>query len=351
MPKIIKQTTSSLLSEMNYNCPEAFAHVEGFAFQAFEAVVCELEITQYRYDYIAYSIHGGSPVLIDRKRKPLQRTNEDIADILRKLKDSSVAGRGRIEVDIDKAMRVEKVREIMSEVFREILPQYEYVVRDGQIDLAGKLLDTLAERGTLLAEAAVGIGKTLAYIIIAILVKRSRLIEHGVTSCFPEMSYVEWKRMPIVVSTASIALQRAIEKEAIPEISRILMEAGVIRRPIIAVLAKGKSHYVCERNLMAHIPYEKKPHIAAALRQLAIKGSKLDLAEVEGLTPHVKRKICVPSKCQKNCPYAEDCRFKLLRQTIRKEEADIIICNHNLLIADAKLRAETGKSVLPCSPQ
>jgi ATP-dependent DNA helicase DinG len=125
------------------------------------------------------------------------------------------------------------------------------------------------------------------------------------------------------------------------------MEAGVIRKPLLVVLAKGKSHYVCERSLMAHLPYEKKPYIAAALRQLAIDGKKIDLAEVEGLTPHVKRKICVPPKCQSKCPYAEDCRFKQLRQTIRKEEADIIICNHNLLIADAKLRTETGKSVLP----
>jgi len=347
MPTRIYQSTESLLQEMTFDHSEAFAKMDGFIFQAFECAVTEIEVHRNRYDYHAHSIHGGRPALIDRRRKPLQHTDADKADILRKLKSSYVAGRGRIEIDGETPMRVEKVRKIMHEIFREILPRHGYITRDGQIELAEKLLDTITTRGTLLAEAAVGSGKTLSYIIPAILVKRSRCNEFHGASAFPQMSYVEWKRMPVVVSTASIALQRAIEREVIPEISRILQEAGVIRKPLVAVLAKGKSHYVCERNLRAHIPYEKKPKIAAALREIACDGRKLDLADIGELTPHVKKKICVPSKCKRNCPNANECRFKTYREAMRKNEADIIICNHNLLIADAKLRAETGKSVLP----
>jgi len=342
-----KQSTESLLTEMSFDFPEDFAHIDGVIFQAFECVVVETEITPNRYDYTAYSIYGGTPALIDRRRKPLQRTNEDKADILQKLRYSHVAGKGRIEADSNSIMRTERVRKILLELFHEILPKHGYMIREGQVDLATKLFDTITMGGTLLSEAAVGIGKTLAYIIVAILIKRSRCNEFHSAALFPGKSYVEWKRMPIVISTASIALQRAIEREAIPEISRILQEAGIIRRPIVAALAKGKSHYVCERNLRAHMPYEKKLGIAAALQQIAANGNQIDLGEIEGLTPHVKRKICVPQKCQKNCSYADNCRFKQLRETIRKNEADIIICNHNLLIADAKLRKETGKSVLP----
>ena len=191
---INKNQATSLLSEMDFIRPEAFVNREGFIFRAFECAVFETEVNRNRYDYIAYNIYSGKSALIDRRRTPLQRTDEDKAAILRKLRRSSVAGKGRIEIESNKAMRVEKIREIMYEIFREILPEYGYVVRDGQIQLSEKLLDTLAARGTLLAEAAVGIGKTLSYIIVAILMKRSCCNEFHSTSLFPEMSYVSKTR-------------------------------------------------------------------------------------------------------------------------------------------------------------
>ncbi len=347
MPTEIKQTPESLLSEITFDCPEVFIGKEGFAFQAFECAVFEKAINDCKYEYTAYNIHSGKSVLIDRKRTPLKHTHSDKTAILRKLCTSKIAGRGRIEIDGDTPIRIEKIRKVMYEVFNKILPHYGYVVRNGQLQLAEKLLDTMAARGTLLAEAAVGIGKTLAYIIIAALVKRSRLNEHWNTAYFPEMSMVEWKRMPVIVSTASIALQRAILKDAIPEISRILLENGVISKPIKAVLVKGKSHYICEYNLRTYLPFEKKSDIARILEHLTLDGRIIDLAEVAGLTAHVKKKICVPGKCYQNCPYTESCRFKDFRESVKKEEADILICNHNLLLADAKYRAEESKSVLP----
>ncbi|MDR1663828.1 MAG: hypothetical protein LBR83_02770, partial [Clostridiales bacterium] len=353
MLRNIEQTTESLLSEISFDCPEAFASQEGFAFQAFECAVFETELPNNRYAYTACNIHSKKADLIERRRKPLRHTDEDIAGILRRLQKSWVAGKGRLEIDSNTPLREEKLRAVMYELFRSVLPRYGYIVRDGQIELARKLLDAIAGRGTLLAEAAVGIGKTIAYIIIAVLVKRSRLNEHWNTTYFPEINAVDWRRMPVVVSTASIALQRAIEKDVIPEISRILLENGVINTPIKAVLAKGKSHYICEHNLRAYMRFEKKPEIASVLRRIALDGSKIDLAEIDagtsgaGLSAHIKKKICVPGRCYKNCPNENECRFKAFRETIRKGTADIIICNHNLLLADAKLRAETGNSVLP----
>jgi ATP-dependent DNA helicase DinG len=347
MLKKIEQTAESLLSEISFDCPEIFDGRDGFAFQAFECAVFETALANNRYDYTAFNIHSGKSDLIERRRNPLRHTDEDITAILRKLRASRVAGKGRIEIDSGTPLRAEKFRAVMCELFQNVLPRYGYTVRDGQIELAEKLLDAIAGRGTLLAEAAVGIGKTLAYIIMAILAKRGRLNEHWNTAYFPEMSVVEWKRMPVIVSTASIALQRAIEKDVIPEISRILLENGVITEPVKAVLAKGKSHYVCDYNLKAYLPFEKKPEIASVLQRIAFDGSKIDLAEIDGLTPHVKKKICIPGRCYKNCPYADDCRFKAYREAMKKDETDIIICNHNLLLADAKLRAETGNSVLP----
>ena len=347
MATAINQTTESLLTEIITDCPEIFACKPGFVFQAFGASIFETAVDLNHYEYTAYNNHSGKSELIDRRRKPLQHTDKDELALLHKLCASKVSGMGRLEIDSGAVLRADKLREVMREVFREILPRYGYITREGQIELAEKLLNAITERGTLLAEAAVGIGKTLAYVIVAALVKRSHVNEHWNTGYFPELSVVEWKRMPVVISTASIALQRSIEKDVIPEVSMILLENGVIRNPLRAVLAKGRSHYVCEYNLKAHMPFEKNPEFAELLRQIAFDGRKIDLAEIEGLTAHIKKRICVPAKCLKNCPYADGCRFHELRDALRREETDIVICNHNLLLADAKLRAETGKSILP----
>jgi len=259
MPTVINQTMESLLSEISFDCPDTYINKEGFAFCAFECAVFEDIIGYNCYVYTAYSIHTGKSELLERRRKPLQHNNDDLVSMLRKLRSLRVAGRGRIEIETVTPIRIEKLRKVMNEVFYEILPKYGFVIREGQIDLADKLLDTIGARGTLLAEAATGLGKSIAYIIMAILIKRSCLNEHWNTSYFPEMSVVEWKRMPVIVSTASIALQRTIIKEVIPEITKILLENGVLREPIKTVLAKGRSHHVCEYILQAHLPYEKKP--------------------------------------------------------------------------------------------
>jgi ATP-dependent DNA helicase DinG len=42
--------------------------------------------------------------------------------------------------------------------------------------------------------------------------------------------------MPVVVSTSSITLQKAIVTDYIPELSRILIDHGVIKEPLTAVI-------------------------------------------------------------------------------------------------------------------
>jgi ATP-dependent DNA helicase DinG len=342
-----KQTAESLLSEIIRECPKMFDETCGFMFQALGCAVFEEAAPANRYEYLARNIESGRSELIDRRRRPLRRTDEDELAILRKLKSLRVAGRGRIEVDGDTTLKVEKLRAVMYEVFREILPKYGYAVRGGQIELAERILAAIAGRGTLIAEAAVGLGKTIAYIIIAVLVKRGRLNEFWNTGYFPELSVVEWKRMPVLISTTSIALQTAIDNEVVPEISRILIENGVITTPLKSLLVKGKSHYVCEHNLHTQTRFEKKPQDQAILRSLSFDSSVIDLAEVDGLSPRIKRKICVPEKCHKNCPESETCRYRDFRDGVKGYSVDFLICNHNLLLADAKLRAEENKSVLP----
>lgn len=47
-------------------------------------------------------------------------------------------------------------------------------------------------------------------------------------------------KLPIVISTSSVALQDAILTEYLPDLSAILLDEGIITAPITAVVRKGK---------------------------------------------------------------------------------------------------------------
>ena len=72
-----------------------------------------------------------------------------------------------------------------------------------------------------LAEAEVGTGKTLAYLVAAIIANRGRLNGFWNMSFYTGTPYVDTANMPIVIATSSIALQKALMSDYIPEVSRI----------------------------------------------------------------------------------------------------------------------------------
>lgn len=98
-------------------------------------------------------------------------------------------------------------------------------VREEQIALCHEVLDTLYNKEISLCEAGVGTGKTLAYLVGCILWQMNR----------PERM-----KLPIVISTSSVALQDAILTEYLPDLSAILLAEGIITAPITAVVRKGK---------------------------------------------------------------------------------------------------------------
>jgi ATP-dependent DNA helicase DinG len=192
--------------------------------------------------FLESNLSNGKTILLERRRNPI--TQAGVERLLIKLRNSKIAGLGRLEAESETPLTLSRLQEITSKIFREILPEYGYNIRSGQIKLAEKMLESVAKREILLAEAAVGIGKTLVYIIIGALIKRSRINQMWSSGFFPDMSVSEWEKMPVLISTSSIALQKAILTEYIPEISRILVENGVIKTPLRAVLRKGKEHYI-----------------------------------------------------------------------------------------------------------
>ena len=111
------------------------------------------------------------------------------------------------------------------QIFREILPRHGMAVREEQIALCHEVLDTLYNKEISLCEAGVGIGKTLAYLVACILWQMNR----------PNQL-----KMPVVISTSSVALQDAILNEYLPDLSTILLAESIITGPITAVVRKGK---------------------------------------------------------------------------------------------------------------
>ena len=233
--------------ELSREIPDGYSGRDGFMFVAYGCVVFERENDRGRIEYVATNLATGKSEIIDRRSNRV--SDRAVDTLLRVLANSRIAGMGRYEVGGETTLPMSKLRKVVYAVFRAILPEYGYAVRDGQIALAEELLEAVAGRRVLLAEAAVGIGKTIVYIIIGVLIKRGHINDTWNSGYFPGMSCVEWQRMPILISTSSIALQKAIIDDYLPTISDILVEQGIIRRPLSFVLRKGKQHHVCENGL------------------------------------------------------------------------------------------------------
>ena len=301
-------------------------------------------------DYFTYKIvnlETGMSVTLARRRTPI--VPNEAERIAERIRTSSVAGASRLEADrnYESSIPYGKCREILYMVFKDIMPEYGYSIRKGQIALADSILTNICDRRTVLAEAEVGTGKTHAYLIAAILAKRGRVNDYWNKAFYPEMGYADMAQMPIVIATSSIALQKAIVKDYIPELSQILMKDGIIRTPLTAVLRKGREHYICDRFLNAHCENESDAAMRRILNKLLKPHSSIDLAETSGLTPHVKRQIRVPPRCPEHCPCKDSCRYQHFLHGAMNPAIDIQVTNHNYLIADALHRSSGKRPLIP----
>ena len=211
-----------------------------------------------------------------------------------------------------------------------------YEPRDGQRRMAAAVADVIQHGGTLLSEAGTGTGKTLAYLIPAIL-----------------------SRQRVLVSTGTKNLQEQIFFKDLPALSRALPV------PFTATLMKGRSNYLClhrwemyrdgvEGNTSAGgrliesgdevvLPILKKWVAATTTGDRAeLKDLPEDLPMWKGLSAEAE--TCLGA----TCPRYGDCFVTLMRQ--RALESDVVIVNHHLLCADAAIRQSTFGEVVPTCP-
>lgn len=225
--------------------------------------------------------------------------------------------------------------ELLIFLFDEILPSHGMALRVKQKELSLEMLRALQEDKLALCEAEVGTGKTHAYILA--------LTVHNLYS---------GRKAPAVISTSTIALQKALIEEYIPQISGILLEHHVIDRPLSFVVRKGKKHYVCDARLgiyEASIKNLKRKTDAGLLLELArLQGqedSRIDLDDT-ALTPYVKARVNV-FRCSGSCPCRVLCRFVDFQKRCMTEKYDFQITNHNYVLADLIGRKQGKKPLFP----
>ena len=214
----------------------------------------------------------------------------------------------------------------VEKIFRVLLPEQ------------GEMLDTLLGERIALCDAGVGIGKTYAYLVACVLMRKySILMERN---SLP-------KQHPVVVSTSSIALQKAILSEYVPFLSRVLVEQGIIQTPLRAVVRKGKEHFVCDNRLEQRIEAIRHKQKNAVQREALLSLRKhYDMDTVKDLSGFDRRLVCVPKFCPRECPGRQTCRYQRYLEESKKQDVFLQICNHNYLLADAFHRREEYKPLL-----
>ena len=198
-----------------------------------------------------------------------------------------------------------------------------YEPRDGQRRMAAAVAAVVEDGGTLLAQAGTGTGKTLAYLIPAIL-----------------------SRQRVLVSTGTKNLQEQIFFKDLPALREAL---GI---PFTATVMKGRSNYLCLHRWEIYKQSSEPAVFLPVIDDWAATTATGDRAELRDLPedlPLWKEIAADVETCLGNsCPRYGDCYVTLMRQ--RAAESDVVIVNHHLLCADAAVRQSAYGEVIPSSP-
>lgn len=195
------------------------------------------------------------------------------------------------------------------------LPGWEH--RDGQLAMAQAVEVALEEERHLLVEAGTGTGKTLAYLVPAVLSGRK-----------------------VVVSTATKALQEQIFVKDLPLVAQALGAYGV---PVRAALMKGLGNYLCLRRFEearasgGHGADREFARIESWLKET----ESGDRAELSDLPEDARAWLSVASSSETRigagCEHHGRCFVTKMRENA--EDAQIVVVNHHLFLADLALRS------------
>jgi ATP-dependent DNA helicase DinG len=201
----------------------------------------------------------------------------------------------------------------------------DFRVRREQLRMAQRVADALGARESLVVEAGTGTGKTFAYLVPALL-----------------------SGIRVLISTGTRTLQDQLYARDLPLVS------AALGRPARVALLKGRANYLCRQRLgQTENDVEQLSLIGAAapaktramLRRIqswALTTRRGDLAEVRGLSdshPVWSQVTSTRESCLGvRCPEIARCCVALARREAL--DADVVIVNHHLLLADLALKED-----------
>jgi ATP-dependent DNA helicase DinG len=200
-----------------------------------------------------------------------------------------------------------------------------FAPRDAQLQMAQAVEETLAAGASLVVEAGTGIGKTLAYLVPALLSGERVIISTGTKNLQDQLFF---RDLPMVMETLGLSIKPA--------------------------LLKGRANYLCLHRMKiarteGRLPSREAVTELEAVLDWSARTTDGDLSiagvitEDSGLMPYVTSTAdnCIGAEC----PQFENCHVARARS--EAQEADVVVVNHHLLFADMAIKQSGFGEVLP----
>lgn len=209
--------------------------------------------------------------------------------------------------------------------------------RVGQVTMASAVDHAIGTGEHLAVQAGTGTGKSLAYLI-------------------PSLRHAVRTGRTVVVSTATIALQRQLVDRDLPRLAEALSKP--LGRTAKFAILKGRNNYLCLNKINSVIPDEPGEaelfdafaisRLGREVQRLNEWASDTETGDRDEITPGVTdrawRQVSVSSReClgKSRCQFGQDCFAE--RARAESGQADVVVTNHALLAIDAI----SGIQVLP----
>jgi len=201
-----------------------------------------------------------------------------------------------------------------------------FTARAGQQALSATIQNVIKKKKVLVAEAGTGIGKTFAYLVPAIISNKK-----------------------VIISTGTRHLQDQLFHTDIPLVKKAL------NLDLPCSLLKGRSNYLCLYRLaiadeLAFLTRDTQDHLSR-IRSWSKQTKHGDVAEMSEISEDSRVWPVVTSTADNclgsECPEWSKCFVVNARRDA--QEADIVVVNHHLLLADMAIKEEGFGELLPAA--
>ncbi|MFC8532172.1 ATP-dependent DNA helicase [Nocardia sp. NPDC057227] len=209
--------------------------------------------------------------------------------------------------------------------------------RTGQVTMASAVAHAIDTGEHLAVQAGTGTGKSLAYLV-------------------PGLRHAVRTGRTVVVSTATIALQRQLVDRDLPRLADALTKP--LGRTAKFAILKGRNNYLCLNKMNSAVPEDPAEaelfdafavsRLGREVQRLTTWASDTETGDRDELAPGVSdrawRQVSVSSReClgKSRCPFGQDCFAEKARAD--SAQSDVVVTNHALLAIDAI----SGIQILP----